>query len=78
MLGNNLDKIKNAFITDLEKVNEGETAEIVIHPAFFDERLLNYSSLNYLRTRDIDLFTDQNFIKKKKKMGFKFCTYKQI
>ena len=78
MLGNDAEEIRQAFLNDLSKVREDESAEIAIHPAFFDKELLEYSSLNYHRTRDIVIFSDLGFIEKIKNMDFTICPYNQI
>lgn len=78
MLGNDSNVTKKAYIDDLAKLKDGESAEIITHPAFFDENLLNHSALNYLRTRDISIFTDKIFLNKITKMGFEICSYKDL
>ena len=67
MLGNDTREIESSYLSDLAKVKDGESVEIAIHPGFFDEKLLEYSSLNYQRTRDIAVFSNNAFLTKIKK-----------
>jgi predicted glycoside hydrolase/deacetylase ChbG (UPF0249 family) len=78
MFGNDTEEVKKAYIDSLAKVKDNESAEIIIHPAFFDKDLLFASSLNYQRTRDLKLFTDLDFLDQIKRLGYTPCTYRQI
>ncbi len=70
--------IKEDFLKDLKKVKSGESAEFLFHPGFFDRELLENSSLNFERTRDLALLLDKSFKKDIENLGFKFVSYNQI
>ena len=71
-------RIKEKYINDLKTVKKGESAEFLFHPAFFDEELLESSSLNFERCRDLAIVTDKIFKDDIKKLGFKIVDYSEI
>lgn len=78
MTGSDSQIIKNQFLADLKNVREGECAEILFHPSFFDETLLKSSSLNYERTRDVAICIDVDFKKDIESLGFEIVDYSKI
>ena len=76
--GNDSSLIKDSILSDLKKVKDTETAEILTHPGYFDATLLKRSSLNYERSRDLDMLIDQKFIKSIKDLRFSIVSYKQL
>ena len=67
--------IKERYLSGLKEVGDGETVEILIHPAYFDKELLKLSSLNYERSRDLAIFTDGDFKKSIQDLDFKLVGY---
>ena len=62
----------------IETVKENETTEILLHPGFFDRKLLEMSSLNFERARDLALAIDTQFATLIQKMGFSLVSYEEI
>ncbi|GAB4139902.1 MAG: hypothetical protein Fur0024_0640 [Patescibacteria group bacterium] len=78
IVGNDSIKAKNDFLENLSKVKDGESAEILFHPSFFDLDILKFSSLNYERARDVVIATDKDFKQKILDMGFEIVDYSKI
>lgn len=76
--GSDIDEIMRLFLSDLESVEEGETAEMVFHPGFVDWDVLRISSLRYERSRDLALCLDLKFRRKIEEMGFVRISYRQL
>ncbi len=76
--GADIQRIKNHFMDNLSRVRKGESAEILFHPGFVDEKLLEITSMTYERARDIAILIDKDFWRKVKELGFKFIHYNQI
>ena len=76
--GNDSSLIKESIFSDLKKVKDTETAEVLTHPGYFDAVLLKKSSLNYERSRDLNMLLDQKFINSIKDIGFSIVNYKQL
>lgn len=78
ILGADLEEIRRRFLADLETVKDGETAEIITHPGYFDQGLLESSTLNFERARDLALAIDSDFKKEIQARGFTIVDYSQI
>jgi len=76
--GSNLEAIKKSFLEELSEVKANETAEIMLHPGYFDEEILKMSSLTYERARDLALSLDFDFRDRIKTMGFEFVSYSEL
>ncbi len=82
--GNTTQKVKNCIIENIKRLkeqntgNKQPTAEILFHPGFIDKELIELSSLNYLRGRDLSILLDKDFIKKLENMGVKFVNYSDL
>lgn len=72
ILGSYSPVITEAFINELVGVKDGESVEILLHPGYFDEAILDSSSLNYERARDVAISLDPNFKSKIASLGFTF------
>ena len=78
IVNTNIKLIKENFLHKLKKVKPRESVEILIHPGFFVEGLMELTSLTYERPRDISLLLDNDFKKSIKKLGFKFVPYSKL
>ena len=78
ILGNDADTIKNDILQDLSQIDDGQSVEILFHPGFFDKEVLKITSLNYQRSRDIEILCDQSFMKQIQDMGFKLTRFKDL
>jgi predicted glycoside hydrolase/deacetylase ChbG (UPF0249 family) len=78
ILGSNLSKITDSFISNLKQVKDGESCEILLHPGYFDLDILKGSSLNYERTRDLKLSMDQAFQQTILSQGFSFSHFRDL
>lgn len=78
ILGSNYSLIKERFLTNLQSVQDGESTEIIFHPAYFDLDILKGSSLNYERTRDLSFALDKEFRQQILDLGFTFSNYSQL
>lgn len=70
--------IKTDFLNDLKKVKNGESAELIFHPGYFDQELLESSSLNYERSRDLAITIDKTFRNDIENLGFQIINYKSL
>jgi chitin disaccharide deacetylase len=68
----------NHFVKDLSTVQEGESAEIILHPGYVDDVIMQYSSMRHERERDITLATDKHFREKIQEMGFEIVDYSSV
>lgn len=78
ILGSNSKTIKNNFLSELAKVEEGRTTEILFHPGYFDEEILRGSSLSYERARDLAITLDQQFAKDIKDLNYQFSHFRDL
>ena len=78
ILGSDLTLIKSQFLSDLSSVADGQSAEILTHPGYFDQEILQLSSLNYERARDLDMCLDPQFKQSILDLGFQIVNYTQI
>lgn len=76
--GCDLKEVKDKFLDELRAVRDGESAEILLHPGYFDAEILRYSSVGYERARDLALSLDDEFKTKIERMGFKMVSYSQL
>lgn len=76
--GSDSKQIKKKFLKDLDEVSPNETAEILLHPGFFDLELLKMSSLNYERGRDLCIAISENFKEKINNLGFDIVNFSKI
>ncbi len=70
ILGSSANSIINEFMQELSAVKDNETTEILFHPGYFDPDILEGSSLNYERARDLAIATNREFKKKIEDLGF--------
>jgi len=61
------------FLVDLQSVKDGESTELIFHPGYFDIDVLDASSLNYERARDLSITLNKEFRQKILDLGFTFC-----
>lgn len=78
ILGSSASNIQQMFLDELDTVNDGETTEILFHPSYLDEELLEITSLNFERTRDMAILLDKKFIGSIYAKGFEFIPYSKI
>lgn len=62
----------------LEQVQEGESIELIFHPGYNDQETLEVSSLNYERTRDLAILSDNLFFEQLKSAGFVLVPYTKL
>ncbi len=76
--GSDTKVIIDYFIEELKKVKAGQSAEILLYPAYFDKFLLENSSLNYERCRDLDISLNQNLRQNILDLKFKLISYNNL
>jgi predicted glycoside hydrolase/deacetylase ChbG (UPF0249 family) len=62
----------------LEQVKEGESVELIFHPGYNDEETLEVSSLNFERTRDVAILSDNLFFEQIKGLNFVLVPYTKL
>lgn len=78
VLGADLTGIKENFLSDFRTLKDGQSAEMLTHPGYFDAELLKMSSLNYERVRDLALLLDPDFRSQIKDLDIDLVNYSQI
>ncbi|MCC7303917.1 ChbG/HpnK family deacetylase [bacterium] len=78
ILGSDATAIKEAFLSELSEVKDGESVECIVHPGYMDQDILELSSMNYERLRDMEIISDENFKQKIKGLGFEFTSYSEL
>lgn len=78
ILGSNATQISQEFLTELKSVKDGETTELLLHPGYNDQSVLESSSLNYERARDLSITLSQEFKNDISDLGFTYSSYKDL
>lgn len=72
------EKVKAAFLKELNSVEDNSVTELMFHPGFIDEFLSKYSTMTDTRERDIKLAKDENFQNKINELGFRLVSFAEI
>ncbi len=72
ILGSDAKLIINQFLSELGTVKDSESVEIILHPGYLDQDILESSSLNFERARDLSISLNQDFKKQILKLGYEF------
>lgn len=72
ILGPDAKAIMNSFVDDLSTVKDGESVEILLHPGYHDSTLLESSSLNFERARDLSITLNPSFKARIQELGFTY------
>lgn len=78
ILGSYSTETMSNFINDLKTVVDGETTEILFHPGYNDIDVLEASSLNFERARDLSIVLDKKFKQQIIDLGFTFSHMSQL
>ena len=70
ILGASARHTMDTFIEQFSTVKEGESVEIIVHPGYLDSVLLESSSLNFERTRDLSIALNPDFKAHIQQLGF--------
>ncbi len=72
ILGSSANITMDLFIDQLSTVKDGESVEIIMHPAYNDAILLESSSLNFERSRDLFITLNSKFREQIQELGFTY------
>lgn len=78
ILGDDYDTIRQAFLDDFATMQEGEIAEMCLHPGNYSEELARSTSLVRERQRDTKLATDKSFWDAIHKLGISIVPYPEL
>lgn len=78
ILGSDASEIKHALLEELSTVKDGDSVEVIFHPGYLDKELLDISSLNYERVRDMNILFDEEFMNNVKALGFTFVPFTNL
>jgi predicted glycoside hydrolase/deacetylase ChbG (UPF0249 family) len=70
--------VRDALLTQLGAVEEGESAELMLHPGKVSQKLRGLTSLVAERERDLRLATDPKFRSEIEALGFTLATYDDL
>lgn len=72
ILGSDAKAITTMFIDELKEIKGDDSVEIILHPGYMDQDILESSSLNFERARDLAISLSQDFKKQIQDLGYQF------